>query len=54
MRPLSEIEMFNGLFSLESVWSILSHVWGTSQELFGITHVWCFLNPPCFISLWQV
>lgn len=43
--------MFNGLFGLESVWlwTILSLVWGTSQELSG---VWRFLNPPCFISVW--
>lgn len=52
MRPLSEIEMFNGLFGLESVWTILSLVWGTSQELSGVAHVWRFLNPPCFISVW--
>ncbi len=49
MRPLSEIEMSNGLFGLESVWAILSLVWGTSQEHSGVTHVWCFLNPPVLL-----
>lgn len=41
---MSGIEMFNGLFGLESVWTILSHVWGTSQKHFATTHVWLFLN----------
>lgn len=49
MRPLSEIEMSNGLFGLESVWTILSLVWGISQELSGVTHVWRFLNPPVLL-----
>lgn len=49
MRPMSEIEMFNGLFGLESVWTILSHVWGTSQKLSGTTHVWRFLNSPVLL-----